>query len=115
MFDSPGTLDYASVVSSVANLSQEGFSTAMPPTSESGFIGIELSESKLRAATVNHEGVVGERREAKLHPDGLVGKWPSWSATYVRTLTASRRWESLYRVWLTVKLIGSWLHETCLE
>jgi glucokinase len=74
MFDSPTTLDYASVVSSVANLSQEGFSTAMPPTSESGFIGIELSESKLRAATVNHEGVVGERREAELRRDGLVGQ-----------------------------------------
>jgi glucokinase len=62
------------LVSSVANLSQEGFSTAMPPKSESSFIGIELSGSKLRAATVSNEGVVGERHEAELHPDGLVGQ-----------------------------------------
>src|SRR5258708_28530054 len=46
----------------------------MPSKSESSFIGIELSESKLRAATVNHEGVVGERREAKLQKDGLVAQ-----------------------------------------
>ena len=46
----------------------------MPPTSESSFIGIELSESKLRAATVNNEGVIGERREAELHADGLVAQ-----------------------------------------
>ena len=44
----------------------------MPPTPESSFIGIELSESQLRAATVNNEGVIGERREAELHADGLV-------------------------------------------
>jgi glucokinase len=46
----------------------------MPPKSESSFIGIELSGSKLCAATVNNEGVVGERREAQLQPDALVGQ-----------------------------------------
>lgn len=46
----------------------------MPPQSDSSFIGIELSESKLRAATVNNEGVITERREADLQADGLVGQ-----------------------------------------
>jgi glucokinase len=46
----------------------------MPPKSESSFIGIELSGSKLRAATVDNEGVIGERREALLQTDGLVGQ-----------------------------------------
>src|SRR6185503_13570669 len=46
----------------------------MPSNLASNFIGIELSESRLRAATVNHEGVVGERREAMLQSDGLVGQ-----------------------------------------
>jgi glucokinase len=46
----------------------------MPPTAKSSFIGIELSGSKLRAATVNNEGVIGERREAPLQADGLVGQ-----------------------------------------
>jgi len=46
----------------------------MPSTSESKFIGIELTGSKLRAATVDNEGVIGERREAELHADGLVGQ-----------------------------------------
>src|SRR2546421_2302797 len=46
----------------------------MPPKSESNFIGIELSGSKLCAATVNNEGVVGERREAQLQPEALVGQ-----------------------------------------
>jgi glucokinase len=46
----------------------------MPPTLKSSFIGIELSGSKLRAATVNNEGVIGERREAQLQADGLVGQ-----------------------------------------
>ena len=46
----------------------------MPSKSESSFIGIELSEFKLRAATVNSEGVIGERREAELQKDGLVGQ-----------------------------------------
>ena len=46
----------------------------MSRESESSFIGIELSGSKLRAATVNVEGVIGERREAQLEVDGLVGQ-----------------------------------------
>ncbi len=46
----------------------------MPSKSESSFIGIELSGSKLRAATVDNEGVIGERREAPLETDGLVGQ-----------------------------------------
>jgi glucokinase len=46
----------------------------MPPKSDSNFIGIELSGSKLRAATVSDEGVIGERREAQLKSDGLVGQ-----------------------------------------
>ena len=46
----------------------------MSPQSESNFIGIELSGSKLRGATVNSEGVIGERREAPLQADGLVGQ-----------------------------------------
>jgi glucokinase len=46
----------------------------MPPQSELSFIGIELSGSKLRAATVDNEGVIGERREANLQTDGLVGQ-----------------------------------------
>jgi glucokinase len=46
----------------------------MPPTLKSSFIGIELCGSKLRAATVNNEGVIGERREAPLHAEGLVGQ-----------------------------------------
>ena len=33
----------------------------MPSNLASNFIGIELSESRLRAATVNHEGVVYQR------------------------------------------------------
>lgn len=46
----------------------------MPRESEFNFIGIELSGSKLRAATVTNEGVIGERREAQLQVDGLVGQ-----------------------------------------
>ncbi len=46
----------------------------MPPKSESSFIGMELSGSNLRAATVDNEGVIGERREAALQTDGLVGQ-----------------------------------------
>jgi glucokinase len=46
----------------------------MPPQPDSNFIGIELSESKLRAATVNNEGVISERREAELQADGLVAQ-----------------------------------------
>jgi glucokinase len=46
----------------------------MLPKSESSFIGIELSGSKLRGATVSDEGVIEERREAPLQADGLVGQ-----------------------------------------
>ena len=46
----------------------------MPPKSESSFIGIDLSGSNLRAATVDQEGVIGERREAQVQTDGLVGQ-----------------------------------------
>jgi glucokinase len=46
----------------------------MSPKSEFSFIGIELSGSKLRAATVSDEGVIGERREAQLKADGLVAQ-----------------------------------------
>jgi glucokinase len=46
----------------------------MPPESESSYIGIELSGSTLRAATVSAKGVIGERREADLKADGLVGQ-----------------------------------------
>lgn len=44
----------------------------MPSQSESGFIGIEFSGSKLCAVTVSNEGLIGERLEAKLQADGLV-------------------------------------------
>lgn len=46
----------------------------MSSNSESNFIGVQLSESMLRAATVNNEGVVGERREVKLQPSSLVAQ-----------------------------------------
>jgi glucokinase len=46
----------------------------MSSESKSNFIGVELSEFRLRGATVNHEGVIGERREVKLQKDGLVGQ-----------------------------------------
>lgn len=46
----------------------------MPPQSESRFIGIEFSGSLLRAAAVNNDGVIGERREAQLQANGLVGQ-----------------------------------------
>lgn len=46
----------------------------MPSQSESGFIGIEFSGSKLCAVTVSNEGLIGERLEAKLQADGLVGQ-----------------------------------------
>lgn len=44
----------------------------MPSKSESSFIGIHLSESRLRAATVDAEGVIGERREAELLAEAVV-------------------------------------------
>lgn len=46
----------------------------MPPKSEASFIGIEFSGSKLRAAAVDGEGAIGERRELGLQSDGLVGQ-----------------------------------------
>src|SRR6267142_1595565 len=46
----------------------------MPPQTESSFIGIEFSGSKIRAVTVNNEGVIGERRESRLETNGLVGQ-----------------------------------------
>ncbi|HAF12931.1 MAG TPA: hypothetical protein DCK99_04360, partial [Blastocatellia bacterium] len=46
----------------------------MPPQSESTFIGIELSGSRLRAANVNNAGVIEERLETQLETDGLVGQ-----------------------------------------
>lgn len=47
---------------------------AMSPKSEPNFIGIGLSGSQLRGALVNSEGVIGERREAQLETEGLVGQ-----------------------------------------
>lgn len=40
----------------------------------SSFIGIDLSGSNLRAATVSENGVIGERREAPVQPEGLVAQ-----------------------------------------
>lgn len=44
----------------------------MPSESESSFIGIELSGSKLRAARVSSDGVIEERLDAQMASDGLV-------------------------------------------
>jgi glucokinase len=44
----------------------------MPPESDSSFIGIELSGSKLRAATVNGDGVIAARAEAAVESASLV-------------------------------------------
>lgn len=46
----------------------------MSPQSESSFIGIEFSGSRLRAATVNNDGVIGERREGQLLANGVVAQ-----------------------------------------
>ena len=46
----------------------------MSAKSESSFIGIDLSGLKLRAATVSGDGVIGERREAPVQPEGLVAQ-----------------------------------------
>ncbi len=46
----------------------------MPRESESSFIGIELSGSKLRAARVTDEGVISERLEAQMEVNNLVGQ-----------------------------------------
>ena len=80
---------------------------AMPPKSESSFIGIDLSGSKLRAATVNDEGVIGERREAPAgsrracRASGRAGQRFAQNCERV-----SRRLALLYRVWLTGKPIA---------
>jgi glucokinase len=47
---------------------------ALPPNSESNFIGIELCGSKLRGATVTREGAIGARSEAMVQPEGLVAQ-----------------------------------------
>ncbi len=47
---------------------------ATPPNSETSFIGIDLCGGKVRAAIVSNEGVPGERREAPLQLEGLVGQ-----------------------------------------
>lgn len=42
--------------------------------SEKGFIGIDLSGPVLRAAIVNDNGEITERREAPIEADGLVAQ-----------------------------------------
>ena len=44
----------------------------MPSESESSYIGIELSGSKLRAARVSSDGVIEERLDAQMASEGLV-------------------------------------------
>jgi glucokinase len=44
----------------------------LSPKSNSTFIGLELCGSKLRGATVNSEGVIGQRSEGVVESDGLV-------------------------------------------
>ena len=44
----------------------------MPPQSQSRFIGIELSGSKLRGATVDSDGTITKRAEAAVDGGGLV-------------------------------------------
>jgi glucokinase len=46
----------------------------MPAQSESSFIGIEFCAAKLRAATVNYDGQVVERREEAVAGNGVVGQ-----------------------------------------
>ena len=55
------------------------------PKSETSFIGIDLCGAKLRAAIVSNDGVLGERREDSLQPEGVVGQ----VAGIVRDLRAS--------------------------
>src|SRR5438034_10020443 len=45
-----------------------------PPKLETNFIGIELCGAKLRAAAVDHEGVIRERSEEPLEAENLVGQ-----------------------------------------
>jgi glucokinase len=44
----------------------------LSPDSETTFIGIELCGGKLRGATVDGEGTIGQRIEAEVETDGLV-------------------------------------------
>jgi glucokinase len=53
---------------------QEGCYATMPPSSQSSFIGIELSGVKLRGATVDSEGVITKRAEAAVNGGGLVAQ-----------------------------------------
>jgi predicted NBD/HSP70 family sugar kinase len=46
----------------------------MSPQSQSSFIGIELSGSKLRGATVDSEGAIMKRAEADINGGGLVAQ-----------------------------------------
>ena len=46
----------------------------MSANAESSFIGIDLSGSKLRAATVSGDGQIGERRESPVEREGLVAQ-----------------------------------------
>jgi glucokinase len=45
-----------------------------PPKSETSFIGIDLCGAKLRAAIVNDEGLISERRESALKPESVVSQ-----------------------------------------
>src|SRR6266851_658390 len=45
-----------------------------PPKSDTYFIGIELCGTKLRAATVDNEGVIRERREEPLEAENLIAQ-----------------------------------------
>jgi glucokinase len=56
----------------------------MPPQSQSIFIGIELSGSKLSGAAVNSEGAITKRSEAAVNGGGLVAQ----VATMVTELSA---------------------------
>jgi len=58
-----------------------------PPKSETSFIGIDLCGGKLRAAIVSSDGVIGERRDDPLQPEGVVGQ----VAAIVSDLRASGR------------------------
>ena len=46
----------------------------MPPQTDPSFIGIELCGSKLRGATVDNEGIISERTEVVVQPEGFVAQ-----------------------------------------
>ncbi len=50
------------------------FQTPMPASTDPSFIGIELCGPKLRGATVHGEGVIANRAEMVVQPDGLIGQ-----------------------------------------